>query len=51
MADVSPTEPITDAVHLAIDMQNIFAPDGIWANHHGFKTTLMQPSCLSRNVL
>ena len=31
MADASPIEPITDAVHLAIDMQNIFAPGGIWA--------------------
>jgi nicotinamidase-related amidase len=24
-------EPITNAVHLSIDMQNIFAPGGIWA--------------------
>ena len=31
MAAASPIEPITDAVHLAIDMQNIFAPGGIWA--------------------
>ena len=31
MVEASPIEPITDAVHLAIDMQNIFAPDGIWA--------------------
>lgn len=30
MADASPVEPITDAVHLSIDMQNIFAPGGIW---------------------
>jgi nicotinamidase-related amidase len=30
MADVAPVEPITDAVHLAIDMQNIFARGGIW---------------------
>ena len=30
MADASPVEPITDAVHLAVDMQNIFAPGGIW---------------------
>jgi nicotinamidase-related amidase len=30
MADTMPAEPIGDAVHLAIDMQNIFARGGIW---------------------
>ena len=30
MAVANRTEPITDAVHLSIDMQNIFAPGGIW---------------------
>jgi nicotinamidase-related amidase len=30
MANVSTVEPITDAVHLSIDMQNIFAQGGIW---------------------
>jgi nicotinamidase-related amidase len=30
MADATPVEPITDAVHLSIDMQSIFAPGGIW---------------------
>jgi nicotinamidase-related amidase len=30
MAFANPTEPITDAVHLSIDMQNIFAPGGVW---------------------
>jgi nicotinamidase-related amidase len=30
MADATPVEPITDAVHLSIDMQNIFAPGGVW---------------------
>jgi nicotinamidase-related amidase len=30
MADVAPVEPITNAVHLAIDMQNIFARGGVW---------------------
>jgi nicotinamidase-related amidase len=30
MADVTPVEPIADAVHLSIDMQNIFAPGGVW---------------------
>jgi nicotinamidase-related amidase len=30
MADATPVEPIADAVHLSIDMQNIFAPGGIW---------------------
>ena len=24
-------EPISNAVHLSIDMQNLFAPGGIWA--------------------
>jgi len=31
MVDATPVEPIADAVHLSIDMQNIFAPGGIWA--------------------
>ena len=30
MAATTPLEPITNAVHLCIDMQNIFAPGGIW---------------------
>ena len=30
MADATPVEPIMDAVHLSIDMQNIFARGGIW---------------------
>jgi nicotinamidase-related amidase len=30
MADATPVEPIADAVHLSIDMQNIFAPGGLW---------------------
>jgi nicotinamidase-related amidase len=30
MANATRPEPITDAVHLSIDMQNIFAPGGIW---------------------
>jgi nicotinamidase-related amidase len=30
MADATPVEPITDAVHLSIDMQNIFALGGVW---------------------
>ncbi len=30
MADASRDEAIVDAVHLSIDMQNIFAPGGIW---------------------
>lgn len=30
MAETKQPEPITDAVHLCIDMQNIFAPGGIW---------------------
>jgi nicotinamidase-related amidase len=30
MADTASAEPITDAVHLAIDMQNIFARGGVW---------------------
>jgi nicotinamidase-related amidase len=30
MADATPDEPIKDAVHLSIDMQNIFARGGIW---------------------
>jgi nicotinamidase-related amidase len=30
MAVANRTEPITDAVHLSIDMQNIFAPGGVW---------------------
>src|SRR3954463_11176317 len=30
MADTAPAEPITDAVPLAIDMQNIFARGGVW---------------------
>jgi nicotinamidase-related amidase len=30
MAVTSQVEPITDAVHLSIDMQNIFARGGIW---------------------
>ena len=30
MAVVAQVEPITDAVHLSIDMQNIFARGGIW---------------------
>src|SRR4029079_7454671 len=25
-------EPITNAVHLSVDMQNLFAPGGIWAS-------------------
>lgn len=28
--DSTGIEPIADAVHLAVDMQNIFAPGGIW---------------------
>jgi nicotinamidase-related amidase len=30
MAFANKTEPITDAVHLSIDMQNIFASGGVW---------------------
>jgi nicotinamidase-related amidase len=30
MADAAPVEPIADAVHLAVDMQNIFARGGVW---------------------
>ena len=30
MAHATAVEPITDAAHLSIDMQNIFAPGGIW---------------------
>jgi nicotinamidase-related amidase len=30
MAETHAPEPIADAVHLCIDMQNIFAPGGIW---------------------
>jgi hypothetical protein len=30
MAAATPVEPIADAVHLSIDMQNIFAPGGLW---------------------
>lgn len=30
MAATGPIEPITDAVHLSIDMQNIFSRGGIW---------------------
>lgn len=30
MAVATRVEPITDAVHLSIDMQNIFAPGGVW---------------------
>jgi isochorismate hydrolase len=30
MAAATRVEPITDAVHLSIDMQNIFAPGGVW---------------------
>jgi nicotinamidase-related amidase len=30
MAETKQPEPITDAVHLCIDMQNIFARGGIW---------------------
>jgi len=30
MADTPRVEPIADAVHLSIDMQNIFAPGGLW---------------------
>ena len=30
MAETTRPEPITDAVHLCIDMQNIFGRDGIW---------------------
>src|SRR2546423_1233263 len=30
MATATRVEPITEAVHLSIDMQNIFAPGGIW---------------------
>lgn len=30
MPDSARIEPITDAVHLAVDMQNIFARGGIW---------------------
>jgi nicotinamidase-related amidase len=30
MANATQLEPITDAVHLSIDMQNIFAPGGVW---------------------
>jgi nicotinamidase-related amidase len=30
MAVATQGEPITDAVHLSIDMQNIFAPGGVW---------------------
>src|SRR4030088_2457289 len=30
MAVATQLEPITDAVHLCVDMQNIFAPGGIW---------------------
>ena len=30
MAVVAQVEPIADAVHLSIDMQNIFARGGIW---------------------
>jgi nicotinamidase-related amidase len=30
MAVTSQVEPITDAVHLSIDVQNIFARGGIW---------------------
>jgi len=30
MAVATRIEPITEAVHLSIDMQNIFAPGGIW---------------------
>jgi len=31
MAVATRVEPITGAVHLSIDMQNIFAPGGVWA--------------------
>jgi hypothetical protein len=27
----SEVAPISDAVHLCIDMQNVFAPGGLWA--------------------
>jgi len=30
MAAIEQREPVTDAVHLCIDMQNIFARGGIW---------------------
>ena len=30
MAVATRTEPITDAVHLSVDMQNIFARGGVW---------------------
>jgi nicotinamidase-related amidase len=30
MAIATQLEPITDAVHLCVDMQNIFAPGGVW---------------------
>lgn len=30
MADVEPVEPIIDAVHLSIDMQNIYDRGGVW---------------------
>jgi nicotinamidase-related amidase len=30
MADATPPEPITNAVHLCVDMQNIFARGGVW---------------------
>ena len=30
MAVATQTEPITDAVHLSVDMQNIFARGGVW---------------------
>jgi nicotinamidase-related amidase len=30
MAEASSFEPITDAVHLCVDMQNIFARGGVW---------------------
>ena len=30
MAVATLTEPITDAVHLSVDMQNIFARGGVW---------------------
>ena len=31
MAVATRVEPITGAVHLSIDMQNIFVPGGVWA--------------------
>jgi nicotinamidase-related amidase len=30
MTDTPWPEPITDAVHLCVDMQNIFARGGVW---------------------